>query len=317
MPAEKKFLHEFPDFGDLINVVAREMSILPQLVEKDYWITHSLYGLQKQGFDFELKGGTSLSKGYKIIHRFSEDIDIRIEPPAEMEVKTNKNHTKDAHIASRARFFDHLAQTITIPGVTEVNRDHAFDNDTLLSAGIRLVYPEKFASLSGLKTGILLELGFDDTTPNERIDFSSWVVDKALALKLDFIDSRAFGVRCYHPGYTFVEKLQAVSTKFRQQQAAGGFPVNFLRHYYDLYCLLGDKKVQEFIGTETYGQRKEKRFPKADNQNIATNQAFLLDDPSVRALYEAEYAKTRDLYYNGMVDFGFILERFREHMARL
>ncbi|MEA2882414.1 MAG: hypothetical protein QOH32_1670, partial [Bradyrhizobium sp.] len=42
---------------------------------KDYWIMHSLYGLQKLGLIFELKGGTSLSKGFKIIDRFSEDID--------------------------------------------------------------------------------------------------------------------------------------------------------------------------------------------------------------------------------------------------
>ncbi|WP_425485263.1 nucleotidyl transferase AbiEii/AbiGii toxin family protein [Burkholderia guangdongensis] len=37
-----------------------------------------LWGLQAQGFQFELKGGTSLSKGFGIIHRFSEDIDIRM-----------------------------------------------------------------------------------------------------------------------------------------------------------------------------------------------------------------------------------------------
>jgi predicted nucleotidyltransferase component of viral defense system len=33
------------------------------------------------GLNFELKGGTSLSKGFGLIHRFSEDIDIRIDPP--------------------------------------------------------------------------------------------------------------------------------------------------------------------------------------------------------------------------------------------
>jgi len=36
----------------------------PYLVEKDYWIMHALWGLQQQGFQFELKGGTSLFKGY-------------------------------------------------------------------------------------------------------------------------------------------------------------------------------------------------------------------------------------------------------------
>ncbi|GAB7027999.1 nucleotidyl transferase AbiEii/AbiGii toxin family protein [Geotalea toluenoxydans] len=315
MPSE--FLHQLADFGDLIGVVSREKGIVPQLIEKDYWIMHSLYGLLQQGFDFELKGGTSLSKAYRIIHRFSEDIDLRMDPPAGMDVKCGKNQTKPAHIASRATFFDYLAETIKIHGISEVKRDHAFDNTTLLSAGIRLFYSERFPRLEGLKAGILLELGFDDTTPNESIDISSWVVDKALALGLEFIDNRAAGVKCYHPAYTFVEKLQAVSTKFRKQQAEGTFPENFLRHYYDIYCLLGEGRVQEFIGTDEYEQRKIKRFPDADNRDISTNEAFLLTDPAVRALYEVEYAKTRGLYYAGMVELDVILGRLQENMDRL
>jgi predicted nucleotidyltransferase component of viral defense system len=73
-------LHEIPDFRDLIAVTAREHGIDPGLVEKDYWIMHALWGLQELGLTFELKGGTSLSKGYGLIHRFSEDIDILIHP---------------------------------------------------------------------------------------------------------------------------------------------------------------------------------------------------------------------------------------------
>lgn len=80
------FLHNLSDFKDLLLVVSREKRILPQLVEKDYWIMHCLYGLKKLNLDFKVKGGTSLSKGYGIIHRFSEDIDIRIEPPEKMGV---------------------------------------------------------------------------------------------------------------------------------------------------------------------------------------------------------------------------------------
>ena len=41
---------------------------------------HTSFGLKQLGLTFELKGGTSLSKGFRIIQRFSEDIDIRIEP---------------------------------------------------------------------------------------------------------------------------------------------------------------------------------------------------------------------------------------------
>ena len=208
------YLHEQKDFRDLIQVVSNERRILPQLIEKDYWIMHVLYGLEKQGFIFELKGGTSLSKGYRIIERFSEDIDIRIEPPAELQVMAGKNHQKAAHVESRRRFFDWLAENIRILGIESINRDYEFDDDQFRGAGIRLVYPTTLQAIAGLKPGILLEVGFDDTTPNSAVDISSWALDKAATTGVKFSDNRALQVKCYHPAYTLVEKLQAVSTKF-------------------------------------------------------------------------------------------------------
>ena len=87
----RDFLHNHPQFADLIRIVAEQKAIDPALVEKDYWIMHCLYGIQQLGFIFALKGGTSLSKGHQIINRFSEDIDIFIEPPAAQDVKVGKN----------------------------------------------------------------------------------------------------------------------------------------------------------------------------------------------------------------------------------
>jgi hypothetical protein len=100
------FLHNHAQFADLIRIVADARGIVPALVEKDYWIMQSLYGLQQLGMSFQLKGGRSLSKGHGVIHRFSEDIDIRIEPPRAANVMAGKNHTKPAHIESRRAFFD-------------------------------------------------------------------------------------------------------------------------------------------------------------------------------------------------------------------
>ena len=57
---------------------------------------------------------------------------------------------------------------------------------------------------------------------------------------------------CYDPRYTFVEKLQTVSTKFRRQQEKKNNPIDFMRHYYDVYSLLKRPEVQEFIGTDAY-----------------------------------------------------------------
>lgn len=313
----KLFLHQHKDFTELIRQIARSLKVYPYLVEKDYWLMHCLWALQQQGWHFELKGGTSLSKGYGIIDRFSEDIDIRFEPSADLNLKTGKNHDKPAHLAARKAFFDHLAEQITIPGLIQVRRDTDFDDDKFRNGGIILNYPSVTEQLAGVKEGILLEVGFDVTAPNSPCTISSWALDAALQAKVKVIDNRAVDVACYSPAYTFVEKLQTVSTKFRKQQETSTFPKNFMRHYYDIYCLLDNAQVQAFIGTAEYIAHKQVRFPKADNQNIASNEAFLLSDPATRALYQREYEKTEALYYTGQIPFSEILARIHQHIKQL
>jgi len=308
----RDYLHNRADFADLIRIVATDPVVTagkpidPILVEKDYWIMHCLYGLQQLGLQFELKGGTSLSKGFGIINRFSEDIDIRIEPPEGRDVATGGNQTSTAQTASRKAFYDWLVETIHIDGIDSVVRDTAFDDEKFRSGGIRLNYRNALGSLAGLKDGILLEVGFDDVTPNAKRDISSWAYDFAVA-KVEIIDNRAMAVACYAPGYTLVEKLQTISTKFRRQQADGAFPANFMRHYYDVYCLLQQPEVQAFIGTEAYLAHKKKRFRSSDNPVIAENDAFLLSNAKTRGAYEAAYSETRALYYRDQPSFAAIL----------
>ncbi len=177
-----------------------------------------------------------------------------------MDVKTGRNHDKPAHVESRRAYYDALAQTICIPGVVEVQRDRLFDDDKMRSAGIRLIYTPRTAALAGIKDGILLELGFDDTAPNRAVTISSWALEAAMERDIPLRDNRAVNVPCYAPTHTFVEKLQTISTKYRRLDASRAFPANFLRHYYDVYCLLGMEEVQGFIGTPAYQQRKIERF---------------------------------------------------------
>jgi hypothetical protein len=316
MPAD--YLHNHPQFADLIRIVSQERGIDPALVEKDYWIMHSLYGLQKLGLTFQLKGGTSLSKGYKAIERFSEDIDILIEPPPGRDVKTGRNQDKPAHIESRRAFYDWLAnEKIRIDGITSVERDTAFDNDKLFSAGIRLRYPTKVPALKGLREGVVLEAGFDTVAPNAPRDISSWLYDRAVAQGVDIIDNRAKDVPCYDPRYTFVEKLQTISTRFRQQQLSKSSPVNFMRHYYDACNLLRRPDVQAFIGTEAYKAHKQKRFRPGDNPDITRNQAFVLADPATREIYAKAYAESAALYFGKKPTFDVIVEEIGKWADRL
>ncbi len=312
-----KYLHDLPEFPDLLKILESETGTLAQLIEKDYWIMHALHGLKQQGFEFELKGGTSLSKGFGIIDRFSEDIDIHIKPPAGYEVNTNPKNTKAAAVESRRNYYDKLAAAIKIDGVISAKRDTDFDNTkTYNSGGIRLFYKSHTEKNEGVKEGILLEAGFDTITPNQKLTISSWAYDKASStVGIDIIDNRAIEIPCYHPGYTFVEKLQTITTTFRQEQEEGKEKQNLMRQYYDVYSLLNFKQVQDFIGSDEYKAHKEARFPNKDKEiPIAQNQAFLLEDSELRERFRQRYEATANLYYKGQPSFEELLKRIKEYI---
>ena len=313
------YLHNHKNFQDLLRIIGAELNIDPGLVEKDYWIMHVLYGLKQQGFQFELKGGTSLSKGYGIIQRFSEDIDIHILPPAEMKINENPNNNNQGNIQKKKAFYNRLSNEIKINGIISVKRDETFDDiKQYRSGGIRLLYESKNNSIEGVKEGILLEVGFDSVAPNNPVTISSWAYDKAVQQGVEVIDNRAVDIACYHIGYTFVEKLQTIATKFRQELEDKKERQNLMRQYYDVYSLLKDNNVQEFIGTVEYQKHKAIRFPSKDYQiPIFKNEAFLLKNSQLRERFNERYKKTSKLYYNGQPEFNVILTEIEKWIDKL
>jgi len=315
------FIHQLPDAKNLFLATTEQLrslypKIRPTLVEKDYWIMHALWGLKSLGFIFQLKGGTSLSKGFGIIDRFSEDIDIHIEPFDNEKLFVGKNHDEEKHIRSRERFFNALVDKISIPGL-KPERDYEFDDKKLRNAGIRLLYESHFEPDSSIKDGILLEVGFDQTIPYESINISSWAYTQAKTTKVAINNNMASNIDCYFPEYTFVEKLQAISKKVRQQQEKGEFGTNFLRHYYDIYKLLHEKRVIDFIGTDSYFKHKQDRFGK-DEKDLAKNLAFNLDkNEQLFKEYSNKYNFIEGLFISEMPTFESIFKKISEHRETL
>jgi len=133
-----------------------------------------------------------------------------------------------------------------------------------------------------------------------------------------FIDNTARQVPCYDMRYTFVEKLQTIVTKFRQEMADGKERKNYMRQYYDVYCLLQKKAVQEFLGTDEYLMHKEKRFPKIDKSTeIQHNEAFLLSSGKTRSTFSERYHATSSLYYQGQPDFDEVIEGISKHLPMM
>jgi len=63
-------------FNDIIDIASEAMMINPAILEKDYYVTYLLKELSFNEPNVIFKGGTSLSKCYKLTKRFSEDIDL-------------------------------------------------------------------------------------------------------------------------------------------------------------------------------------------------------------------------------------------------
>lgn len=63
-------------FQQAILQASQKLNIHPAIIEKDYYVTQMLQQLVSKDPDIIFKGGTSLSKCYKVIDRFSEDIDL-------------------------------------------------------------------------------------------------------------------------------------------------------------------------------------------------------------------------------------------------
>src|ERR1700730_12634638 len=94
-----------PEFNNLVEITASNLNILPGLVLKDYWVTRILRTIAT---DSELskyiifKGGTSLSKGWQLIDRFSEDVDLLTTGP-EFSAPPGKNAREKVFKAIKQR----------------------------------------------------------------------------------------------------------------------------------------------------------------------------------------------------------------------
>jgi hypothetical protein len=91
-----------------------------------------------------------------------------------------------------------------------------------------------------------------------------------------------------------------------------------MRQYYDVYSLLDNNSVQEFIGTDEYYTHKKTRFPSVDfDIPIHQNEAFLLKSDKIRKSFIQRYQNTASLYYNRQPDFEELLDRIKKYIDRL
>ena len=244
------------DLSALIDLTARALGVAPVFVEKDFWVTEVLRAATAP-IDVEssdgtahpvhtiFKGGTSLSRIYGLIERFSEDVDLLIGfPDAPVSVGAKDRVLK----AIRDRVGVHLG----LPDDKIAPEGHP---TTGVKRNTRYHYPVfNYRPESGISSGVLLEMGCrGGTFPVQTHPMRSMVAEHAIDELGDTADTwaefAAFDVEVLSPERTLFEKLAMLhdaATNVSDEPARLRL-LKAGRHVYDVHQLLNAEHVKEAL----------------------------------------------------------------------
>jgi hypothetical protein len=247
-------LFEHKDFEQAILGAQKHLSgrgLRPAIIEKDYYVTEALRIIAATAPDkIIFKGGTSLAKGWNLIQRFSEDIDIFLDPRA-FEPVLGKNgidrelkRLRDAVGAHPALTFV-AAESQTIGGFGR--------ND-------RFSYTQRFGGPGEVANRVLLEAGTaSGREPTSVIKLRSYLGQflEETKISLGADDEGPFSLRLLHFRRTFVEKMFAIHGKVQLLKRDKTPLGTYARHYYDLFQLAGQAEVIAMLKSGEYGAMKK------------------------------------------------------------
>lgn len=217
------FLHEDKElFMDILGETAKNLSLPTSIVEKDYYVTLFLKLIVQKQPDIIFKGGTSLSKCFKHIDRFSEDIDLNLEcsvKPTEGQRQKLKENILSV--------IEEMKLSLTNLEDIRSRRDY---NRYIVD------YPCAFNS-TFLKQNLIVETAvFIRAYPSKKMPVTSFIYDYLLKNNhTDIIEDfalQSFEINVQTAERTFIDKIFALADYYLSDSING-----HSRHIYDLYKL--------------------------------------------------------------------------------
>jgi predicted nucleotidyltransferase component of viral defense system len=224
------------NFMDIVGEVSLAINIDKSLLEKDYFVTLFLKSLTGKEPLLVFKGGTCLSKCFKLIKRFSEDIDINLDGVKEL-TQNRKKQLKDNIVA----VIDELGLTLSNPEQIKSGMNYNL---------YKVAYPTAFVNPS-LKQHLEVESVFRiGAIPTVKMPTASLIYDFLKIKRLDGVISEfglePFEVRVQALERTFVDKIFAICDYYMSGRTEAQS-----RHLYDLYKILPhmtlDDKLKTFV----------------------------------------------------------------------
>jgi len=234
-------------------------------IEKDFWVCwtlRELFGLPEDGPHLTFKGGTSLSKAWKLIERFSEDIDVVLDrgflgfggekrPEKAPSNKQREKRLEELKLACQQRIRGSLKTQLnarfqdTLP--TGAPWDLVDDGTDPDGQTLLFHYPATCGEAAYIRPVVKIELGArSDTEPCATPEIRPYLVE---AFPSAFTQG-GFNVRTVTPERTFLEKAMLLHEETFRTSGAGP-KARLARHYYDLWCL-----VTKGVGEKAFADRE-------------------------------------------------------------
>ena len=236
------------EFRNAVLFAADQSRLPPAAVEKDYYVTIILKGLKERLPFIVFKGGTSLSKCYKVINRFSEDIDVTIDTKLS---QGQMGKVKDSIIAVA----DQLGMTILNLDETKSRRSY---NKYLLAYDTVI---EKLNDV--LQPTVILETSFAEVSfPTVFLPVDSYIGDMMQIEAPEMVESFGllpFEMKVQGIDRTMIDKIFAICDYYLKDDIR-----RHSRHIYDIYKLLPVVVLDENFGKLV----KEVRKVRAKNVSV-------------------------------------------------
>lgn len=242
METEGLKLHENKDeLRAAIASAAKNLSLPEHVIEKDYWVTKLLYNLSRYEFKeyIVFKGGTSLSKGHRLIKRFSEDVDLALRPEGIGQGKIHR------------RMGDALHRVVKAIKDPLFNDDEEGKESEAKRYKRVYTFPQNFIFPvdSPIHGKIVVEVNsFTNPVPVESVQIASLVSEyllssqgEAVVKELELVP---FPTLALAPERTFCEKLLALRRAYHK---GGEFFEQRIRHVYDIHQLFRSTRIQHWI----------------------------------------------------------------------
>ncbi len=246
-------LFEHPEFEQAIVRAAehfRGQGLRAAIIEKDYYVTEALRIVSVTAGDKVIfKGGTSLSKGWNLIQRFSEDIDLFLDPLA-FDPPLGKNAIDRELKKLRDAVGRHPALDY-VPGESQTIGGFGRSD--------RFAYEQRFGGPGEVANRVLVEAGTaSGREPTTEVTLHSLLSQflSETGVSLGAEDEQGFPMRLLHFRRTFVEKMFAIHAKVELLKREGQPLGTYARHYYDLFQLAAQPEVLAMLKSEEYGHIK-------------------------------------------------------------